>query len=55
MSDEETAPPTDPGGLTDPASLKAIVQANWTARSAAWDRWSDTTKRPTNNTPSNYT
>ena len=42
MSDEETAPPTDQDGLTDPASLKAIVHANWTARSAAWDRWSDT-------------
>ncbi len=49
MTDEETAPPTDP------TSLKAIVRANWTARSAAWDRWSDTTAHAANNAPSDYT
>ena len=42
MTNEETTPPADPASLTDPASLKAIVRANWTARSTAWDRWSDT-------------
>ena len=36
MTDVEIAQPTDPD------ALKAIVRANWTARSTAWDRWSDT-------------